>query len=258
MNCASLSEGILESEIFGHVKGAFTGAYYDKVGRFELANRGTIFLDEIGEMSLATQVKLLRVLEKEEFERVGDSQTMKVDVRIVAATNRDLAQAVRQRTFREDLYYRIRVFPIELPPLRDRQEDIPLLILHYMDKFNQEMEKQIRQLSPAALEVLKSYPYPGNIRELQNIIEHAFVCCEGQVIGLEHLPKDIQQQVTGIQKSPSIETLKRLEQDTILAVLEKTGWRYKTTSEQLGISRSTLWRKLKQLGIRSPAENVSK
>ncbi|MBI4400346.1 MAG: sigma 54-interacting transcriptional regulator [Nitrospirae bacterium] len=257
VNCSALSEGILESELFGHVKGAFTGAYYDKLGRFELADEGTIFLDEIGEVSLATQVKLLRVLEKEEFERVGGTKTTKVDVRIIAASNRDLAQAVKKGTFREDLYYRIRVFPIELPPLRERRSDLPLLVRHFIEKFNHELGKQIRQVSPDALEVLEAYSYPGNVRELQNIIEHAFVCCEDDVIRLEHLPKDIQQQP--IEKGRDHTTsgsLKLMERDTILKVLEKTGWRYKSASQQLGISRSTLWRKLRHFGIQ-PRKNVA-
>lgn len=257
VNCAALSEGILESELFGHLKGAFTGAYYEKLGRFELANEGTIFLDEIGEVSLATQVKLLRVLEKEEFERVGGTKTTKVDVRIIAATNRDLAQAVKNGTFREDLYYRIRVFPIELPPLRERRSDLPLLVQHFIEKFNHELGKQIRQVSSDALEVLEAYSYPGNVRELQNIIEHAFVCCEDDVIRLEHLPKDIQQQP--IEKGRDHATggsLKLMERDTILKVLDKTGWRYKSASQQLGISRSTLWRKLRRFGIR-PRKNVA-
>lgn len=250
VNCAALSEGILESELFGHVKGAFTGAYYDKLGRFELANGGTIFLDEIGEVSLATQAKLLRVLEKEEFERVGGTKTLKVDVRVVAATNRDLAKAVKNGAFREDLYYRIRVFPILLPPLRERREDIPLLIAHFLDKFNQEMGKHIHHVSPEAMAILEAYAYPGNIRELENILEHAFVCCEGQVIGPEHLPHDIRlspsRSDAGREPAGS---LRIMEREAILRILQQTGWRYQVAAEQLGISRSTLWRKLRRLDI---------
>ncbi len=257
VNCSALSEGILESELFGHVRGAFTGAFYDKIGRFELADGGTIFLDEIGEVSLATQVKLLRVLEKEEFERVGDSTTIKVDVRVVAATNRNLAQAVKNGDFREDLYYRIRVFPIDLPPLRDRREDILLLLKHFVDQFNRELGKHVRQLSPDALNLLECYPFPGNVRELQNIIEHAFVCCDGDVIGVEHFPKDI------LQGAPSEQnerldrgSLRRLEHDAIVHILEQSGWQYTKASQQLGISRSTLWRKLKRMGV-YPTKHVS-
>lgn len=257
VNCAALSEGILESELFGHVKGAFTGAFYDKLGRFELAHGGTVFLDEIGEVSLATQVKLLRVLEKEEFERVGGNKTIKVDVRVVAATNRDLGKAVKKGTFREDFYYRVHVFPIELPPLRERREDIPLLVQHFLEKFNRELSKKIRQVSPETLQVLKTYAYPGNIRELQNILEHAFVCCEGEVIRLDHLPKDIQEEHRPLPNDPvTLGSLRGLERETILKVLEKNGWRYKSASEQLGISRSTLWRKLRRLKI-APSKDVS-
>ena len=252
VNCGALSEGILESELFGHVKGAFTGAFYDKMGRFELADGGTIFLDEIGEVSLATQIKLLRVLEKEELERVGDSKTIKIDVRVIAATNCVLTQAVKNGTFREDLYYRIRVFPIELPPLRERRGDVPLLLKHFVEQFNVELGRDVRQVAPDALNFLENYSYPGNVRELQNIIEHAFVCCEGDVIRLEHLPKDIQHQPTaGQAELARAQTLKRLERETILRILEQSGWRYKSAAEQLGISRSTLWRKLKGMKPRS-------
>jgi two-component system response regulator HydG len=251
VNCSALSEGILESELFGHVKGAFTGAFYDKVGRFELANGGTIFLDEIGDVSLSTQVKLLRVLEKEEFERVGDNKTIKVDVRVVTATNRVLTQAVKNGTFREDLYYRVRVFPIELPPLRERREDIPLLVKHFVEQFNHELRRSVRHVASEALNFLENYSYPGNVRELQNIIEHAFVCCDGDVIRLEHLPNDIQQPAAPEDSTPgTASSLKRLEHETILRTLEQSGWRYKSAAGTLGISRSTLWRKLKRMGLR--------
>ncbi len=257
VNCSALSEGILESELFGHVKGAFTGAFYDKMGRFEIANDGTIFLDEIGEISMATQVKLLRVLENEEFERVGDSTTIRVDVRVVAATNRNLAQAVRDGTFREDLYYRIRVFPIDLPPLRERREDIPLLVKYFVEQFNQELGRQVQQVAPEALNFLENYSYPGNIRELHNIIEHAFVCCEDHVIRLHHLPTDIQKCPLGVPgERERMNSLKRLEHETIVRILDQSGWRYKTASERLGISRSTLWRKLKRIR-QSASKDVS-
>lgn len=255
VNCSSLSEGVLESELFGHVKGAFTGAHIDKPGRFQLANRGTVFLDEIGEISLQTQIKLLRVLEHGEFERVGANQSIKVDVRIVAATNRDLVQAVKQGTFREDLYYRIRVFPIELPPLRDRIEDLPLLINHFIDKFNKVMGKEVRQMTSECLGVLERYQFPGNIRELQNIIEHAFVCCEGHIIQFEHLPPDLQCHGRLGSGGHFLESLEEIESETIHQVLQKTGWRYKEASQRLGVSRSTLWRKIKQLGIQSNDTN---
>ena len=255
VNCAALSEGVLESELFGHVKGAFTGAYHDKPGRFESADGGTVFLDEIGEVSLATQVKLLRVLERGEFERVGGNKTVKVDVRIVTATNHDLAEAVKRGTFREDLYFRIRVFPLKLPPLRERREDLPLLVNHFVDTFNGELGKGIRRIAPEALEALEAYSYPGNIRELQNVIEHAFVCCEGHVIRLEHLPRDIFEHSENTSSdSHTRGPLRAVERDTIKSVLERTGWRYKTASTELGISRSTLWRKLRRLNIRPPQD----
>ncbi|MDX1411457.1 MAG: sigma 54-interacting transcriptional regulator, partial [Nitrospirales bacterium] len=251
VNCSSLSEGVLESEIFGHVKGAFTGAHVDKPGRFELADKGTVFLDEIGEMSLPTQVKLLRVLEHGEFERVGANQTIKVDVRIVAATNRNLIQAVKEGTFREDLFYRIRVIPIELPPLRERMEDLPLLINHFIEKFNRVMAKEVRQVTSDCLAALERYGFPGNIRELQNIIEHAFVCCESHVIQFDHLPPDIQRHGGSASMSNSLESLEEIEGEAIQQVLQKTGWRFNEASKRLGVSRSTLWRKIKLLGISS-------
>ncbi len=251
VNGGSLSEGLLESELFGHVKGAFTGASADKPGRFEVAHGGTIFLDEIGEMSLATQVKLLGVLERGKFERVGSNETITVDVRVVAATNCNLEEAIREGRFREDLYYRIRVIPIALPPLRDRSEDLPLLVTHFREKFNREMGKQITSLSPESLMALEEYPFPGNIRELQNVMEHAFVCCEGDTIQLEHLPVDLQRHYREHRELADSESLEAIERQAIYRALEKSGWRYKEASRQLGIGRSTLWRKVKQFGLES-------
>jgi PAS domain S-box-containing protein len=253
VNGSSLSEGVLESELFGHVKGAFTDAHVDKPGRFEIANGGTIFLDEIGEMSLATQVKLLGVLERGRFERVGSNETISVDVRIVAATNRNLEDAVREGHFREDLYYRIRVIPIALPPLRDRSEDIPLLVNHYREKFNQEMDKQISRVSPQSLMALEQYPFPGNIRELQNVMEHAFVCCEEQTIQFEHLPTDLQRHYSEHREWADTESLQAIERQAICRALDKTGWHFKEASQQLGIGRSTLWRKVRLFKIKPEA-----
>ena len=250
VNGSSLSEGVLESELFGHVKGAFTNAYVDKPGRFEIADGGTIFLDEIGEMSLTTQVKLLGVLERGRFERVGSSNTISVDVRIVAATNRNLEEAVREGCFREDLYYRIRVIPIALPPLRERSEDIPLLVNHFREKFNREMDKQIVGLSPQSLMALEQYPFPGNIRELQNVMEHAFVCCEDHLIQFEHLSADLQRHFFEHQEWSDSETLQTVERQAICRALDKAGWHFKEASQQLGIGRSTLWRKVRQFGIK--------
>ncbi|HEY5599461.1 MAG TPA: sigma 54-interacting transcriptional regulator, partial [Candidatus Manganitrophaceae bacterium] len=177
VNCAALAEGLLESELFGHVKGAFTGAITHKIGRFELADGGTLFLDEIGEINPPTQVKLLRVVQEGEFEKVGDARRVKVDVRIIAATNKDLKKAVEAREFRQDLYYRLRVVPIYLPPLRERKDDIPLLVEHFIRRFNKEMGKRVVRVAPEAMEILTQYDYPGNIRELENIIEHFMVFC---------------------------------------------------------------------------------
>ena len=250
VNGSSLSEGVLESELFGHVKGAFTDAYVDKPGRFEIANGGTIFLDEIGEMSLATQVKLLGVLERGRLERVGSNETISVDVRIVAATNRNLEVAVQEGRFREDLYYRIRVIPIVLPPLRDRADDIPLLVNHYREKFNREMGKHIGGLSSQSLTALEQYPFPGNIRELQNVMEHAFVCCEEPTIQFEHLPDDLQRYYWDHREWTDTESLQAVEREAICRALDKSGWHFKEASQQLGIGRSTLWRKVKQFDIK--------
>ncbi len=251
VNASSFSEGVLESELFGHVKGAFTDAHVDKPGRFELANGGTIFLDEIGEMALTAQVKLLGVLERGEFERVGSNETVRVDVRVVAATNRDLDKAVQDGRFRQDLYYRIRVIPIALPPLRERADDIPLLVNHFREKFNEEMDKHITGLSPQCLMVLEQYPFPGNIRELRNVMEHAFVCCEDETIQIEHLPADLQRYYQEHREWADTESLQSIERQAICRALEKSGWHYKEASQQLGIGRSTLWRKMKQFGIKS-------
>lgn len=250
LNCGALAEGILESELFGHVKGAFTGAYYDKLGRFELADKGTIFLDEIGDISLPMQGKLLRVLQEEEFERVGGTKSIKVDIRVIAATNKDLLYQVKKGEFRDDLYYRIRVFPIRIPPLRERKEDIPQLARHFVSIYNKEMGKDIKTISHSAMATLLSYDYPGNVRELENIIEHASVCCQGDTIQMEHLPKDILGNKDIVEKaSKSVGSLRIMERELMLKILEQSDWRYKEAAKTLGISRTTLWRKLKEFKI---------
>lgn len=255
VNCAALAESLLESELFGHVKGAFTGAITHKLGRFELADGGTLFLDEIGEISLSTQVKLLRVVQEGEFEKVGDSRRIKVDVRIIAATNKDLKKAVETKEFRQDLYYRLRVVPIFLPPLRERKDDIPLLVNHFIGRFSKEMGKKVTRVSPEAMKILMAYDYPGNIRELENIIEHVMVFCSGDTLQAEHLQKDIQParpDVIGkaIEKE---DPLQAMEQELILKVLNQNGWNYKKTAEKLKISRTTLWRKMKEYGLEKDA-----
>lgn len=249
VHCAALSEGLLESELFGHVKGAFTGAISDKPGRFELANGGTLFLDEIGEITPHTQIKLLRVLQEGEFERVGGTKTVKVDIRIVAATNKDLKSAVERGEFREDLYYRLKVVPIHLPPLRERKDDIPLLVNHFIEKFNKEMGRAVTNISPRTMELLLEYSYPGNIRELEHIMEHAFVRCQGKTILPEHLPKEFKN-IDVIDKAMESERpLKDLERETIIRALEETGGRHQDCAKRLKISRTTLWRRIKELNI---------
>ena len=249
LNCGALAEGILESELFGHVKGAFTGAISHKVGRFELADSGTIFLDEIGELSPATQVKLLRVVQEGEFERVGDSERIKVDVRIIAATHKDLKRAIGQNEFRQDLYYRLRVVPIHLPPLRERKDDIPLLVNHFLQKFNKEMGRKVTHVSLDATKILTGYDYPGNVRELENIIEHAMVFCTGEILNAEHLQTEIHRpdQFQDIIKKER--PLDAIEREVMLKLLNDTHWNYKQTALRLGMSRTTLWRRVKSYGL---------
>ncbi len=257
IDCSTSEEQVLEDALFGHVKGAFLGAHADKIGQVERANHGTIFLDEVANISLTTQVKVLRILEKGEFERVGSGELQKVDVRIIGATKQDLSVAVKMGTFREDLFYRIRVLPIDLPPLRKRMEDLPLLVHHCIGKFNDKMNKAVQQLSAECLEALLLYEYPGNIRELQNIIEHAFVCCDGAVIRFDHLPIEIQRYSLLHGDGRSADNLKSLEREAIFQALSQTGWRCTEAAKKLGIGRSTLWRKMKQYEIDNKSKDVS-
>lgn len=255
VNCAALAEGVLESELFGHVKGAFTGAIADRPGRFEMAHKGTIFLDEIGDMTPMAQAKLLRVLQEAEFERVGGNKTVKVDVRIVAATNKILTTVVKEGGFRDDLYYRLQVFPIWIPPLRDRKEDILPLIEHCMARLNRVMEKNVREIEGLALRVLEAYHYPGNVRELENILEHAFIRCPGHSIHLDHFPEYLTAEkgggagtTTALAKTQG-PALADLEREAITKALEDTDWDYKVACRLLGISRSTLLRRIKLYGM---------
>lgn len=251
VNCAALAEGVLESELFGHVKGAFTGAIADRLGRFEMAHRGTIFLDEIAEITPLAQVKLLRVLQESEFEKVGGNKTVKVDVRVVAATNKNLAAAVEEGKFRDDLYYRLQVFPIRVPPLRDHKEDLLPLIEHSIARLNRTMGKNVRQIDGPALKLLEAHRYPGNVRELENILEHAFIRCPDHTIRSEHLPEHLLSGRSRQERSPSETettsgtTLAALEQEAIVQALEQTNWDYKRTCKVLGLSRSTLLRRIK-------------
>ncbi|OGC02099.1 MAG: hypothetical protein A3G35_09880 [candidate division NC10 bacterium RIFCSPLOWO2_12_FULL_66_18] len=250
VNCAAIPAELLESELFGHEKGAFTGAIATKVGKFELATGGSLFLDEVGSMRLDLQAKILRALQEREVERVGGTRTIKIDVRVIAATNRDLKRAVEEGTFREDLYYRLNVVPITLPDLKDRQEDIPLLANHFMQKFTQESNPAIREISKEAMGILMSYPWPGNVRELENVIERAVTLGRGPAI----LPADLPPHLAGgagpvgralVQEA----TLEDLERDYIAAVLQRTKWHQIRTAAILGIDRRTLYRKIRRYGI---------
>lgn len=251
VDCSALSENLLESELFGHVKGAFTGAYRDKMGRFELAHKGTIFLDEIANLSTNLQIKLLRVLQDREIERVGDVNTIKVDVRVIAATNSNLKELMLQGKFREDLYYRLNVVPIFLPPLRERKEDIPLLVEHFIEKLNQEAEKKIYGISQKALGILMDYNWRGNVRELENVIAYAFVKCKGRYIQPDHLPMEIIQ----FETAPNIKSIPKRQNislEAITRVLKEAGWNKSKAARKLGIDRTTLWRKIKEYQIQEP------
>ncbi|MEW6111249.1 MAG: sigma 54-interacting transcriptional regulator [Thermodesulfobacteriota bacterium] len=252
INCSALPEGVLETELFGHVKGAFTGAIRDHMGKFELANGGTLFLDEIAEISPAIQVKLLRVLEEKEFQRVGDNRNIRVDIRLITATNKELYKKVREGSFRDDLYYRLSVFPLTLPPLRERIEDIPLLVGHFINKFNKQMGKSIQGIADQVLEILESYYWPGNIRELANAIEHAFVHAKGILIHPSDLPGSVAEAapaVTAPKKPRAQEKLDFIERELIVKELEAADWKKSIAARRLGISRATLWRKMEKYGI---------
>ncbi len=246
VSCAALPESLLESELFGHEKGAFTGAYAQKKGKFEAANRGTLFLDEIGEMSANIQVHLLRVLEEKEFTRVGGNELIKVDVRVISATNKDLKKAVANGEFREDLYYRLNVVTIELPPLRERKEDIPLLAQHFLKKFAVENQKEITDFSPEATDFLLKYDWPGNVRELENAIERAVILAKDSCIDIADLP---QENRLLAHSPPRGESLREVEKNHILNVLNETGGNYSEAARILGISRATLYNKIKEYGI---------
>jgi PAS domain S-box-containing protein len=261
VNCAALPENLLESEMFGYVKGAFTGADKDKSGRFQEADGGTIFLDEIGDLPLALQAKLLTVLEDKEFYPLGSRKTTRVDVRIISATNLGLERQVRERQFREDLFYRLNVMRLELPGLKDRREDLPLLISHILKTLCAKRNIQFDRISEEAMEVLLNHDYPGNIRELENILEHALIICQGPVIERKHLPLSLTNAREGepetppgepaaIGETPSLRSAESAhERDRIIAALEKHRWHKGRAAEALGVNRTTLWRKMKKHGI---------
>ncbi len=254
LNCAAIPTGLLESELFGHEKGAFTGAISQKVGRFELAHQGTLFLDEVGDIPPELQPKLLRVLQEQEFERLGSTKTIKVDVRLVAATNRDLARMVADGRFREDLYYRLNVFPVVLPPLRERPDDIPRLVRHFTQRFARRMGRRIETIPSAVMEALVRYPWPGNIRELQNVIERAVILSPGPSL---QVPRGDLQPAAAQARTPAAapSTLADAEREHILGVLRETGWVLggpEGAAARLGMKRTTLQSKMKKLGISRP------
>ncbi len=246
VNCSALAENLLESELFGHVKGAFTGAVKDKMGRFHMADHGTIFLDEIGDVSPKIQLKLLRFLENKEFERVGDPNPIKLDVQVITATNQDLKQRVAQGQFREDLYYRLKVVQITLPPLSERRDDIPLLIGHYIEAFNSRFKKHIMGISTDVEKLFLEHPWPGNVRELIHCLEHAFVVCKGPTIEVDDLPPELREGV--MPHMPSRKT-PRSEKDTILKAIEQTGGNIARAARVLNISRQTIYRKIQEYQI---------
>ncbi|WP_461831447.1 sigma 54-interacting transcriptional regulator [Aquifex sp.] len=241
INCGAIPENLLEAELFGYNKGAFTGAVRNKPGKVELADGGTLFLDEIGELPLHLQVKLLHFIQEKEFERIGDLKPRKVDVRIVAATNKNLKKLVEEGRFREDLYYRLNVVNVEIPPLRERKEDIPHLVDYFLKKFTRKYGKRIEGITPGAMRILLSYDYPGNVRELENIIESCVVICEGSLITENDLPEDV--------KSCNIRNKEIGEKERILEALRKAKGNKSLAAKLLGIHRTTLWRKLKEYGI---------
>ncbi|MDP3703159.1 MAG: sigma-54 dependent transcriptional regulator [Candidatus Omnitrophota bacterium] len=274
ISCSALPETLLESELFGHVKGSFTGAFRDKQGRFEVADGGTILLDEIDAFTPALQVKLLRVIQERLYERVGDTRTMRVDVRIIAATNRTLADLVKQGTFREDLFYRLHVIAMRLPALRERKSDLPVLINHFIERSARSMGKTISGVSEEALQVLTRYPWPGNIRELENVMERAVVLAKAATLELEDLPEEMRYHDDATATSMAVDdrveeaasdapahgvaqlkdALKSPERDIILKVLAEVRWNRSEAAKRLGIHRSTLYHKIRQLGIHTSSQ----
>lgn len=257
INCAAIPETLIESELFGHEKGAFTNAIERKLGRFEVAHQGTLFLDEIGELSLATQAKILRFLEEREFNRVGGSKTIKVDVRLITATNKDLNQLIRKAGFREDLYYRINVVPILIPPLRERKEDIPLLVEHFINKFSVENNKGVKGITKEALDLMMQYEWPGNIRELENLIERVIALTSNEYIQINELPlsfknvpkiNELKDSILN-RKVSFLEAEEEFEKEVILDALKRTNYIQSRAAEILGISRRILKYKMDKLGI---------
>ena len=251
VNCAALPENLIESELFGREKGAFTGAHAKQVGRFEVANGGTIFLDEIGEMPLGIQAKLLRVLQDGQFERLGSAKTIKVDVRVIAATSRDLKVEIQNGRFREDLFYRLNVFPVSIPPLRMRSEDIPLLVHYFINKYARKCAKRIETVSKSTMQILQDYEWPGNVRELEHVIERAIITSEGSALDLA----DYLDLKAGNKPEESLKDLEAMEREYILKVLQKTRWKIDGEGGAagiLGLNPSTLRFRIKKLDITRP------
>lgn len=256
VNCAALPDTLLESELFGYKAGAFTGAAKDKPGRFALAHGGTLFLDEIAEISPALQVRLLRVLQDRTYEPLGATRTETADVRIVVATNKDLSEEMRRGTFREDLYYRVNVVRVELPPLRRRKEDIPILVKQFIDRFNRLQQKAVEGIAGDALSLLMAHHWPGNVRELENIIERAFILCGAELIGIEHFPEEITAHHAARQCDTSMKAAREmLDAQGIRSALERNNYNRLAASRELGIHKSTLFRKIKKLGITLPPKD---
>ncbi|MEJ2657236.1 MAG: sigma-54 dependent transcriptional regulator [Desulfobacterales bacterium] len=258
INCGAVPEALLESELFGHEKGAFTGAYKKRIGRFEMANGGTVFLDEIGEMSPALQIKLLRVLQEQQFERVGGTKTIHVDLRFIAATNKNLTTAINMEKFREDLYYRLNVIPIKVPSLKQRKSDIPLLIDFFLKKFQKAKDKKITDFSPSARDAMWAYDWPGNVRELENVLKRLTILCEGPVVNLDDLPENIKDVSGSSHMDEEVilgdelnlnEAVQDYEKRIILEALEKTNWVKSKAAKLLNINRTTLVAKIKKQNI---------
>ena len=256
VNCGALSLNLLESELFGHEKGAFTGAIAQKKGFFEVANGGTLFLDEIGEIPTSTQVKLLRVLQEGEFQRVGGTDTIMVDVRIIAATNQNLEERIAKGEFRQDLYYRLQVFPLTVPSLRERIEDIPLLVSHFIEKCSQVTKRPVKEITPEAMGLLMAHDWPGNIRELENVIQRMMVVSKGELLDLQDLSPEMRAaESPGKAQAKGLKGISRgsaelVEKHTIVDALAKTGWNVTHAAKALGISRATLQTKMKAFGLR--------
>ena len=254
LNCASLPENLLESELFGHEKGAFTGASKLKAGRLEEAHGGTVFLDEVGELPLSVQAKLLRFLQEREFERLGSTKTIKVDVRIVAATNRNLEEAVKESIFREDLYYRLNVFPIRIPPLRERKQDIPSLVNHFLKKIGSEYGREIG-INAAAMNMLVNYDWPGNVREMENLIERLIIMADSEVIGCEVIPNYLKQSNKDDKDYSRLEEMERKE---ILAALERNGWLQTRTAADLGLTMRQMGYRIKKFNLEKEIAEIRK